>query len=160
MEEMFSFRDGLNLEISKLSRMRSSKLEEEREEEIIEKLSGVIVWWVKWVWDWIAEREVVARFFSVKGDTPCVLRFAYVNVAYAKCTMFFSNFSERHQKNSVAYHILGFRYTKSILRTVNPFEMKRHFCFIGVCPTPFPLGADGPLASLLCRPWYMYLIRK
>ena len=37
MEEIFSLRDGLYLEISKLSRMRSSKLEEDLQEEMTEK---------------------------------------------------------------------------------------------------------------------------
>ena len=34
MDEMFSLREGLNFDISKLSRRRSSKLEFERQEEI------------------------------------------------------------------------------------------------------------------------------
>ena len=34
MEEMFSFRDGLSLEMSKLSPMRSSKFEELQEDTI------------------------------------------------------------------------------------------------------------------------------
>ena len=48
--EMFSLREGLhvNLEISKLSRISSLILEEEWEEEIIEKLLGEIVWYCKY----------------------------------------------------------------------------------------------------------------
>ena len=42
MIEMFSLREGLNFDISKLSRRRSSKLEFERQEEMIVKLSGEI----------------------------------------------------------------------------------------------------------------------
>ena len=37
---MFSLREGLNLEMSKLSRIRSSKLEEEWQDEIMEKPLG------------------------------------------------------------------------------------------------------------------------
>ena len=37
MEEIFLLRDGLYLEISKLSQMRSSKLEEDLQEEMMEK---------------------------------------------------------------------------------------------------------------------------
>ena len=49
---MFSLREGLNLE------MRSSKLEEEWQDEIMEKSLGEIVWWVWWMCAWMLEREV------------------------------------------------------------------------------------------------------
>ena len=67
---MFSLREGLNLEMSKLSRIRSSKLEEEWQDEIMEKSLGEIVWWVWWMWAWMLEREVVVSFLPVKGEIP------------------------------------------------------------------------------------------
>ena len=43
MDEIFSLRESLNLEMSKLSRMKSSILEEEGQDEIMEKALGVMV---------------------------------------------------------------------------------------------------------------------
>ena len=40
---MFSLREGLNLEMNKFSRIRSSILEEEGQDEIMEKSSGEMV---------------------------------------------------------------------------------------------------------------------
>ena len=52
--------------------MRSSKLEEDLQEEIMEKSLGEMAWLVWRVWAWILEvgNEVVARFLPVKGETP------------------------------------------------------------------------------------------
>ena len=52
--------------------MRSSKLEEDLQEEMMEKSLGEMAWLVWRVWAWILEagNEVVARFLTVKGETP------------------------------------------------------------------------------------------
>ena len=66
---MFSLREDLNFDISKLSRRRSSKLEFERQEEMIVK-SSAEMWWRDWcAWARALEREFVASFIPVRGET-------------------------------------------------------------------------------------------
>ena len=70
MDEMFSLREGLNFDISKVTRRRSSKLEFERQGEMIVKSSGEMWWRDRCEWARMLEGEFVASFFSVKGETP------------------------------------------------------------------------------------------
>ena len=66
---MLSLREGLNFDISKLSR-RSSKLEFERQEEIMVKSLGQMLWKNCCEWERTLERESVASFLPVNGETP------------------------------------------------------------------------------------------
>ena len=59
---MFLLREGLNFDINKLSCRRSSKLEFERQGEMIVKSSGEM-------WARTLEREFVASFLPIRGKT-------------------------------------------------------------------------------------------
>ena len=67
---MFSLSAGLSWEMSKLSRINSSSLEVEREEDSIEKLSGEEKCPVSLQCWWILDSGAVLHFFPVKGETP------------------------------------------------------------------------------------------
>ena len=66
---MFSLRVGLSFEMSKFFRIRSSGFEEEQQEDKTEKLADDTVWFVRCECAWILERDVVANFLPVKGET-------------------------------------------------------------------------------------------
>ena len=70
MDEMFSLREGLNLEMSKLSWIRSSILEEEWQDEIMEKSLGEMVWWEMVC---MLEREAIVSFNENISSTPLSL---------------------------------------------------------------------------------------
>ena len=60
--------DGWNLEISRLSLNKSSKVEEQ--EVRIEKSSGSIAWPEDWWWDRMLEKEGFERGLPVQAEIP------------------------------------------------------------------------------------------
>ena len=85
-DELFSLREVLNLETSKLSRIRSSILEEEWQDEIMEKSSGEMMWWVWWICSCMRQEHMTWCKYN-KRSVNYVSVFLYLYSAYAARTV-------------------------------------------------------------------------